>query len=450
MDPSAIAEEEAVECLAFLQNAVIVMAECKEGKVDHRTLPRNPRLKYRHAEALHCINRDYLGIEGDTTTPLFPGDDFQSMFRIELARFKRLMDEFANSGDPFYRRGIVKDAVGSVGASLEAKLLLPLKVAAFGVPPHAFRDYFQMSKTMSKNCVDRFNRKMIEIYHAEYLRPPTPEDLKNIVALHKSVHRGIDGMFGSLDCMHTYWKNCPYAFQGSFKGKEKKASIVLEAVSDHHLFFWHASYGYAGTLNDINIMNLSPLLNGFLDGDFEAREAGATPFNIGSEEFNKLFLLVDGIYPRYSRFVKAIKEPISHNEKKFTSFQESARKDIERAFGILQIMWQCMKRPILLMDTQKISDMVAACLILHNMCVSDRVMGDVFARYNPAYKLEPVVPKAVLQGLKGLTLAEPRSSIGLADADEHVLALVSRKTRFKDLHDTKEHVRLLEAIMGVL
>ena len=84
------------------------------------------------------------------------------------------------------------------------------------------------------------------------------------------------------------------------------------------------------------------------------------------------------------------------------------------------------------------------------MCVSDRVMGDVFARYNPAYKLEPVATKEVLQGLKGISLADPRSSIGLDDADEHVLALVSRKTRFKDLHDTEEHVRLLEAIMGVL
>ena len=109
-----------------------------------------------------------------------------------------------------------------------------------------------------------------------------------------------------------------------------------------------------------------------------------------------------------------------------------------------------MKRPIMLQDPRKNTDMVAACLILHNLCVSDKVMGDVFARYNPAYNLEPVATEEVLQGMEELCLADPRCSIGLADADEHVLALVSRKTRFKDLHDTKEHVRLLEAIMGVL
>ena len=63
-------------------------------------------------------------------------------------------------------------------------------------------------------------------------------------------------------------------------------------------------------------------------------------------------------------------------------FQEAARKDIERAFGVFQIMWQCAARPITLMDQQKISEMINCVLILYNMCVSDRVMdGDVYARY---------------------------------------------------------------------
>ena len=40
----------------------------------------------------------------------------------------------------------LRDKNGSLcGPSTEARLLLPLKVLSYGVPPHAFIDYFQMS-----------------------------------------------------------------------------------------------------------------------------------------------------------------------------------------------------------------------------------------------------------------------------------------------------------------
>ena len=139
---------------------------------------------------------------------------------------------------------------------------------------------------------------MKEVYADEYLRTPTPEDLKAIMELHKKIH-GVDGMFGSLDCCHTMWKNCPKAWQGSFKGKEDQPSIVLEAACDYHLWFWHAAYGYAGAMNDINIFGLSPLLQSMLDGSFQAveKEAGVVPFRISNSNFEKTYLLVDGIYP---------------------------------------------------------------------------------------------------------------------------------------------------------
>jgi hypothetical protein len=41
---------------------------------------------------------------------------------------------------------------------------------------------------------------------------------------------------------------------------------VLEALSDYHLWFWQASLGYAGSLNVLNILNLSPLLELLVDG----------------------------------------------------------------------------------------------------------------------------------------------------------------------------------------
>ena len=96
-----------------------------------------------------------------------------------------------HSGHSFYTN--IVDATGEEGASLEAHVLLPIKTFAYGVPPHTFTDYFQMSKNLACDCCDNFCQVMIKIYGEEYFRLPDCEDLKNITRLHKEVH-SVNGM----------------------------------------------------------------------------------------------------------------------------------------------------------------------------------------------------------------------------------------------------------------
>jgi ribosomal protein L32 len=362
-------------CAAAAATAAAVYQIETDAKrqIDHRTLPRKKRREFRHQDALKCIQRDYLGIMGDPTiTPLF-GTEFKLMFRISKGRFQVLMEDLMASNYSFYKTSHMD---GFQRTSIEARLLLPLKTMAYGVPHHTFIDYFQMSEGYARECCKHFCKALKLVYSSEYLRCPTKRDMKRITKLHKAIHQ-TDGLFGSLDCTHTYWKNCPKAWQGTYKGKEEKASIVLEAVADYHLFFWHASYGYTGTMNDINILSLSPLMGKMLDGslhDLET-ESGVVPFMIEEEQFTRVFFLVDGIYPSFSRFVRGIKHPITEKEKRYTAWQEACRKDIERAFGVLKATWQCLERSILLHSLDDISERVACCLLLHNMIVTDRVMA---------------------------------------------------------------------------
>jgi Plant transposon protein len=97
-------------------------------------------------------------------------------------------------------------------------------------------------------------------------------------------------------------------WHGQFEGKEKVPTIVLEAFCDHHLWIWHASFGHAVTLNNINIWERGPLLRSFVEGSFS--ELVDFEFQIGGKKFNKLWLLVNGIYPEIGRFVTTIEEPI--------------------------------------------------------------------------------------------------------------------------------------------
>lgn len=185
---------------------------------------------------------------------------------------------------PFFKNDIEHKGVKL--ATLEAKLLLPLKSLAFGVPPRAFRDYFQMSETMARQCCFEFDAAINRIYESEYLRKPNAKDLKSILKLHKKVHK-VNGKFGSIDCCHTWWKNCPKAWAGSFQEKDKRPSIVMEAISDYNLWFWQVSYGYCGSLNDLNIFNLSQFMQDVVTGSFATLEieAGVVPFTIAGEQF---------------------------------------------------------------------------------------------------------------------------------------------------------------------
>jgi hypothetical protein len=241
------------------------------------------------------------------------------------------------------------------------------------------------------------------------------------------------------------------AWQGQYKGSKKVPTLVMEAISDYHMWFWHCAYGYAGTLNDRTILELSPFLRALIDGRFIAKEESVVPYEIAKESFDKLFILCDGIYPQWSRFVKGFKEPVLIAEKYFSEWQESSRKDIERAFGCLQSKYQYMQRPITEMDLHKIANRVRTCVILHNQCMSDRVMEDVHARYNPAHS---VVEEEMtieypddLEEKQGPDNKGVRARIGMRKCSKIEIENLTRRHAWNDLLDVAEHGRLHKALM---
>jgi hypothetical protein len=101
-------------------------------------------------------------------------------------------------------------------------------------------------------------------------------------------------------------------------------------------------FGFLGTLNDINMLQRSPLFARLGSGD-----APTCNNKIMNNEYTMGYYLTDGIYPDWTTLVKSIKEKngqtITKKDSTFSKAQEAARKDIERAFGILQarfvIVW---------------------------------------------------------------------------------------------------------------
>jgi hypothetical protein len=238
------------------------------------------------------------------------------------------------------------------------------------------------------------------------------------------------------------------------KARKKSLQSFLEAIADYHQWFW-PSYGYAGTMNDRNILNLSPFHESLLNGAFDKLEmkAGVVPYCVGDEMFDKLFILVDGIYPQYSRFVKGIKQPITTEETKYTAWQEGARKDIERAFGNLKSRWQFAANPILLHSVTEIAGRMTTCLILHNMLGSDRIMGDPTKMYDPAarFDMEEVTveqPPDLLDVQQRFnTNYQPIHATTNNQKTGSVKRLITRRDRWLSLSNTGEHTRLYSALL---
>ena len=97
----------------------------------------------------------------------------------------------------------------------------------------------------------------------------------------------------------------------------------------------------------------------------------AISFVANDNQHNMSYYLVDEIYPRWPIFVKTIRCPTYPKKIYFAQRQEAARKDVERAFGVLQARWAAVKGPTWLWYDDCIADVMYACIIMHNMIVEN-------------------------------------------------------------------------------
>jgi hypothetical protein len=94
-------------------------------------------------------------------------------------------------------------------------------------------------------------------------------------------------------------------------------------------------------------------------------------YTINGNAYNFSYYLADGIYPNWPTFVKAIRHPYEQKKVYFTQMQASCRKDIERAFGVLQARWAVLRGPTYGWDRNRLTQIITACIIMHNMIVED-------------------------------------------------------------------------------
>lgn len=318
-------------------------------------------------EGRNIVKRDILGGQKKlfadyfSETPVYGPRFFRRRFRMSRSLFLRINRE-VQAYDPYFIQK--RNCAGKLGLSSLQKMTAALRMLAYGAPADSVDEYVRIGASTAIKSLNHFVKAIIAVYSEEYLRSPNEGDIARLLAVGEM--RGFPGMLGSLDCMHWKWKNCPTAWKGMYTGHVHKPTIILEAVASYDLWIWHAFFGLPGSHNDINVLERSPLFAELAQG-----RAPPVNYNINGNDYTMGYYLTDGIYPQWATFVKTIPEPREIKKKHFARCQESARKDVERAFGVLQARFAIVRGPGRFWGRQTLKNIMTACIILHNMIIED-------------------------------------------------------------------------------
>ncbi|XP_076903825.1 uncharacterized protein LOC143558992 [Bidens hawaiensis] len=311
-----------IELLTYMPNMIIK---------DH------PRTRRRYCNRERGQGEARLMQDYFVDNPTYDQAIFRRRFRMQKPLFLRIVAAVTANDIYFQQR---RDATGRQGLSPLQKCTGAMRVLAYGTSADAHDEYLRMSEAVTRASLIKFVEGVISCFSQEYLRRPNDDDLARL--LHVGAEHGFPGMVGSIDCMHWQWKNCPTAWAGQYAGRSGKPTIILEAVASYDLWIWHAFFGTPGSCNDINVLQRSPIFDDVLSG-----RAPNVSYVVNGREYNRTYYLTDGIYPSWAAFVKSITSPLLRKHKLFAQHQESARKNVERAFGVLQARFAFLRHPCL-------------------------------------------------------------------------------------------------------
>ncbi|WVZ66283.1 hypothetical protein U9M48_015526 [Paspalum notatum var. saurae] len=287
---------------------------------------------------------------------------FRTRYRMRRPLFLRIVHALGEWSPYFTKR---TDICYRQGLSPLQKCTAAIRMLSRGCPGDAVDEYVQIGKSTAMECLERFAEGVIDKFGGEYLRGPTTTDSQRLLQIGEDC--GFPGMLGSICCMHWEWENCPPKWMRRLNHSDHGfATVVHEAVASQDLWIWHSSFSVVGSINDISVLDQSPLYTEVLKG-----QAPQVQFSINKSQYNMGYYLANEIYPECDVFVKTIPFPRTEKERLFAQYQEEARKHAQRAFGVMQSRFPIVLGPIRYFERATLAKILQACVILHNMTVED-------------------------------------------------------------------------------
>ncbi|XP_008106845.1 uncharacterized protein LOC103278531 [Anolis carolinensis] len=192
---------------------------------------------------------------------------------------------------------------------------------------------------------------------------------------------GFPQVVGAVDGCHCAIVS-PVRQGGHFSNRKKTYSVLLQGVTDHTGRFINIEIGQSGSNLDVKVIQNSAV--------FEKMEAGVfVPGNptitVGGTRIGPL-LVSDGGYPIRRWMMTPYSGELTKKQVLFNRRLSHAKAVVEMAFVQLKGRWQCLTAPLEVSE-ENVPSVIAACVILHNICETNGRALDDFTEVP-----QPVLP----------------------------------------------------------
>jgi len=218
-------------------------------------------------------------------------------------------------------------------------------------------------------------------------------------------------------------------------GKQKEPSLRMEVVCGLDLWIWHLSFGFPSSMNDLNILEVSPHFSDVLSGAFLAAKP---KYKVAGESFDWFYYPADGIYPRWKIFMTTVGRE-SQKASKYASFLEAVRKSVERVFGVLFKRFNVLYTPSRLWYSEDMRSILRSCCIIHNMLVEER--RELFTGNGLGSFPDIDIIDAENGGREGMQV------FGARNSSDDMLRRLEQRSPSANIKSMARHVRLKNALI---
>ncbi|CAI6372813.1 unnamed protein product [Macrosiphum euphorbiae] len=304
------------------------------------------------------------------------GEHERAMNVRQTRRKEIILDPFDTSDRLFIKNfRLTKDLVNRLSAvDLNTKILVTLNFLASGSyqSPTGNSKFIVLSQPSVSRCisevVEALNRPEIFDKWVKF-----PSNLNELTEIRNGFYRetGFPGVIGCIDCTHVAIvppsnnlnlnenENPEYIYVNR-KGYH---SINVQLICDSKLRVLNVNALFPGSTHDTHIWNNSSVLPVMQE--------------LHRRNHHNFYLLGDSGYPLRPWLLTPITNPTTNPEKYYNQKQMSTRSLIERCNGVLKMRFRCLlKDRTLHYKPEKASSIINACIVLHNMCITNNIPLD--------------------------------------------------------------------------